>query len=306
MAKTKSPALGKGLEALLGSIEKQSVVKDNVKTEVAAEIANIPIKAVITNPDQPRKDFDAKTLIELSQSIRENGVIVPITVNKQGDKYIIIAGERRFRAAKMIGLKEIPAYIKVVTEAQQMQMALIENIQREDLNAIEIALSLKALLDQTGYSKEQLAKKLGKSRASISNYVRLLQLPAEIQIGLRKDALTMGHARALINIEDEKQQLELARKIINEGLSVREVEMYSSKIKENTTKTLKSKKIQLPDNYNSFLYSIIKRLNTPIQIRRSQRGKGTITITFKNDKEFERIALLLNADKVNTKGSKTK
>lgn len=306
MAKTKSPALGKGLEALLGDIEKKSVVKDNVKTEVTAEIANIPIKEVITNPDQPRKDFDAKTLIELSQSIRENGVIVPITVNKQGDKYIIIAGERRFRAAKMIGLKEIPAYIRVVTEAQQMQMALIENIQREDLNAIEIALSLQALLDQTGYSKEQLGKKLGKSRASISNYVRLLQLPAEIQIGIRKDSLTMGHARALINIEDEKQQLELARKIINEGLSVREVEMYSSKIKENTTKTPKSKKIQLPDNYNSFLDSIIKRLNTPIQIRRSQRGKGTITITFKNDKEFERIALLLDSDKVSTKGDKKK
>ncbi|MGP1515153.1 MAG: ParB/RepB/Spo0J family partition protein [Bacteroidales bacterium] len=293
MAKIKSPALGKGLEALLGNIETDAVINGKEQTGVNAEIANIPLSQIIANPNQPRQKFDAKTLIELSQSIRENGVIVPITVNKQGDSYVIIAGERRYRASKMVGLKEIPAYIRVVTESEQMRMALIENIQRDDLNAIEIALSFKALLEQTNLSHDELGKKLGKSRSSIANYVRLLQLPAEIQIGIRSDKLSMGHARALINIKDEKQQIALARKVINDGLSVREVENFANKLEKTNVSTKIKKEKVLPELHNTFLNTFSKHLDTPISIKRSQRGKGSITITFKNDKEFERITSLL-------------
>lgn len=293
MSKMKSPALGKGLEALLGNIEKNPVVQGKLQTEVNAEIADIPMSEIIPNPDQPRKEFDPRTLIALAQSIKENGVIVPITVNKKDGKYIIIAGERRYRAGKMIGLKTIPAYIRIATESEQMQMALIENIQRDDLNAIEIALSLKALLDQTGLTNEELGKKIGKSRSSVANYVRLLNLPAEIQLAIRQDKLSMGQARALINIEDEKEQIELARKIINDGLSVREVETISNKVK-STDKKPKDKQVRpLPEMHNTFLNDFSKRLDTQISIKRSQRGKGNITIAFKNDKEFERIVSLL-------------
>ncbi|MBR1625951.1 MAG: ParB/RepB/Spo0J family partition protein [Bacteroidales bacterium] len=292
MSKVKSPALGKGLEALLGSIEKNPVIKDKIQSEVDVEIANIPLNKIEPNPDQPRKEFDAATLLNLAQSIKENGVIVPITVNKQDDKYIIIAGERRYRASKLVGLKEIPAYIRIVTPTQQMQMALIENIQRDDLNAIEIALSLNALLEQTKLTKEDLGKKIGKSRASISNYVRLLSLPAEIQLAIREDKLSMGHARALINIEDEKKQLDLAHKIMDKGLSVRETEAMSNIAKEKNVEKEKKEKV-LPERHNLFLTSITQRLETQVSIKRSERGKGSITINFKNDKEFERIVSLL-------------
>jgi len=293
MTKTKSPALGKGLEALLGNIDSDNILNNNDSVEVNVEIANIPTDQIIPNPDQPRKEFDPQTLIELSQSIRENGVIVPITVNKKDDKYIIIAGERRYKASKMIGLKEIPAYIRIVTPTEQMRMALIENIQRDDLNSIEIALSFKALLDQTQLSQEDLAKKIGKSRTHVANYLRLLQLPAEIQIAMRSGKLSMGQARALINIEDEKKQLDLAHKIIEEGLSVREVEVLSNKAKtKQTPKTIKKTKF-LPERHTAFMNDFSKHLNTIVSIKRSQRGKGSITIPFKNDKEFERIVALL-------------
>ncbi len=302
MTKPKSPALGRGLEALFGNIEN----KTNDITQhshIDAEIANIDIDKITPNPDQPRKEFDTDSLEELAMSIKENGVIVPITVNKKDDKYIIIAGERRYRASKMAGLKQIPAYIRLVTANEQMQMALIENIQREDLNALEIALSLQALLQQTGLTNEELGKRLGKSRSNVTNYVRLLKLPAEIQIFIREDKLSMGHARALLGLDNEKQQIDLARKIVEQSLSVRQVEALVNHTKQNdkdsSKKTIATKKNSskpLPELHKDCLNRLTERLDTQISIKRSQRGKGYINIPFKNDEEFKRIMEVLNKE----------
>ena len=293
MTKTKSPALGKGLEALLGDIKKNSANFNKNQSELNVEISAIPLDKIITNPNQPRTKFDETSLQELAQSIKENGVIVPVTVCRKDDKFFLIAGERRFRASKMAGLKEIPAYIRMASEQSTLMLALIENIQREDLNPIEIALCLKALSEQTGLSNEDLGKKLGKSRSSIANYIRLLNLPAQIQLSLRSDELSMGHAHALITIEDEKQQLDFARKIIQDNLSVRETEALTNNIKNASVTPKESKKKPLPELHNTFLKQMTEYLKTPITVKRSQRGKGTISISFKNDKEFQRIISLL-------------
>lgn len=298
MATKKSPALGKGLEALLGKIDTSVIEKkSDVKTStVTAEIAYIPISKISPNPDQPRKDFDEQALNELAQSIKAHGIITPITVNKKGDKYIIIAGERRYRASKIAGLKEIPAYIRIVTLEETMEMSLIENIQREDLNSIEIALSLQALLEQTKLTQEELSKKIGKNRATISNYVRLLKLPAEVQLALRKDKITMGHARTIINIPEEEKQIEIVRQIIEKDLSVRQVETIVASLKKESqpqSKSLKAKE-SLPEQYLNFKKTLSKQLDTIIEIKRSKRGKGSIVIPFSNDKDFERISQLLN------------
>jgi ParB family chromosome partitioning protein len=292
MSTKKSPALGKGLEALLGNTKTDNIVNHNTNT-ITAEIAYIPLSEIETNPNQPRKDFSEETLGELAQSIKEHGVIVPITVNKNDSgKYVIIAGERRYRAAKIAGLNRIPAYIRIVTQQETMEMALIENIQRDDLNSLEIALSLQALLQESSLSAEQLGKKIGKSRSTIANFIRLLDLPAEIQLAIRNDEITMGHARALINIESDEEQLRIVKEIINKNLSVRQVEAMVSKMKAPKTSNKKTKK-PLPEFHHDFQQSLSKRLSSPIDITRSQRGKGMITIPFSNDKDFERIVALL-------------
>ena len=294
MNKTKTPALGKGLEALLGDIDKNPIVKNKLATEVNAEIALIKLEDIEINPNQPRKEFNQKAMQELVGSIKQHGVIVPITVNKRGNRYQIIAGERRYRASKIAGLEKIPAYIRVVTEQTSMQMALIENIQREDLNSIEIALSLKALLDVTKLTSQQLGERLGKSRSTISNYVRLLNLPAEVQLAIRNDEISMGHARSLITIDNQEEQIRIVRQIISKGWSVRQVERMVKDFKEAKTKTIKKKnKEKLPETHLNFKKLLADKLATDINIKRSQRGKGTITIGFKNDKEFERIISLL-------------
>ena len=298
MSAKKSPALGKGLEALLGKIEPEIVGKQkDVKTStVTAEIAYIPISQISANPDQPRKDFDEESLKELAQSIEAHGIITPITVNKKGNKYIIIAGERRYRASKMAGLKEIPAYIRIVTLEETMEMSLIENIQREDLNSIEIALSLQALLEQTKLTQEELSKKLGKNRATISNYVRLLKLPAEVQLALRNDKISMGHARTIINIPDEQKQIDIVRQVIAKDLSVRQVEAIVASLKKESQPKGSSLKTQdtLPEQHLDLKKSLSKHLDTIVEIKRSKRGKGSIVIPFSNDKDFERISQLLN------------
>lgn len=298
MSAKKSPALGKGLEALLGKIEPEVVgSKKDVKTStVTAEIAYIPISQISPNPDQPRKDFDEESLKELAQSIEAHGIITPITVNKKGNKYVIIAGERRYRASKMAGLKEIPAYIRIVTLEETMEMSLIENIQREDLNSIEIALSLQALLEQTKLTQEELSKKLGKNRATISNYVRLLKLPAEIQLALRNDKITMGHARTIINISDEAKQIDIVRQVIAKDLSVRQVESMVASLKKESLPQSKSLKAQesLPEQHLSLKKTLSKQLDAIVEIKRSKRGKGSIMIPFSNDNDFARISQLLN------------
>lgn len=294
MAVKKTAALGKGLEALLGGapISKND---SNVGT-LAAELSYIPLNKVKPNPEQPRKEFDEQALDELTQSVRENGVIVPITVMKQEGDYILIAGERRYRAAKAAGLSQIPAYIRIATKKEVMEMALVENIQREDLNAIEIALALKGLIEECNLTQEQMSERIGKNRSTITNYLRLLKLPAEVQLAIRNNSISMGHARCLVNLESDSEQIEMMKRIMEKGLSVRQVEELAkqSKVKQQP---VKNNKKQLPDFHASRRDALSARLDTGIEITRSQRGKGKITIAFKNDKDFERIIALLESEK---------
>ena len=294
MAIKKTPALGKGLEALLGNIDTKDSKNKNISS-VTAELCYIPIDKIEPNPNQPRKEFDQTALEELAQSIKESGVIVPITVKKKENKYILIAGERRYRASKIAGLKEIPAYIKIATKQEVMEMALVENIQREDLNAIEIALSLKALIEECNITQEKMSERIGKSRSTITNHLRLLKLPSEVQLALRNNKISMGHARSLIGLEDEQAQISLVKDIIEKDLSVRQVEQIVNRLKEEEKPQTKNKttKKTLPEFHKTKKENLIKKLDTQIEITRSQRGKGAITISFKNDEDFQRIISLL-------------
>lgn len=294
MAIKKTPALGKGLEALLGNIDTKDSKNKNISS-VTAELCYIPIDKIEPNPNQPRKEFDQTALEELAQSIKESGVIVPITVKKEENKYILIAGERRYRASKIAGLKEIPAYIKIATKQEVMEMALVENIQREDLNAIEIALSLKALIEECNITQEKMSERIGKSRSTITNHLRLLKLPADVQLALRNNKISMGHARSLIGLEDEQAQINLVKDIIEKDLSVRQVEQIVNRLKEEEKPQTKNKttKKTLPEFHKTKKENLIKKLDTQIEITRSQRGKGAITISFKNDEDFQRIISLL-------------
>ena len=294
----KKQALGRGLGALLQSMETENPEVD-YDNSITASIALIPISKISANPHQPRKEFDDKTIEELSQSIIEQGVIVPITVTKgANDTYILIAGERRLRASKKAGLIEIPAYIRVATKNEMMEMALVENIQRENLNAIEIALSLQALIESFSLTQEKMSEKIGKSRSSITNYLRLLKLPAAIQIAIQEDKISMGHARALINLESEQEQLGIMNQIIDRELSVRQVEEMVSELKTPKAKKTKSSKTNkpLPITHSEFQNNLSTKLSTKIEIKRSQRGKGAITIEFSNDKDFERIMSIIEGN----------
>ncbi len=292
MAQPKKQALGRGLGALLQSMETTNP-NSQLSNTITAGLSFISIDLIETNPHQPRQEFEQTALEELSQSIAIHGVITPITVTKIGDKYQLIAGERRLRASKLAGLKEIPAYIKVATESQIMEMALVENIQREDLNAIEIALSFQALIEECKLTQEEMSEKVGKSRPTITNYLRLLKLPSQVQIAIRDQSLTMGHARAIINIESQEEQIEIMNKIIQNDLSVRQVESMVSQL--NKPKKLVEKKVKgsLPTIHENAKKELSKKLSSQIQITRSQRGKGVISIAFSNDKDFERIVEML-------------
>jgi ParB family chromosome partitioning protein len=293
----KKEALGRGLGALLQSMEATEPTK-NTHT-ITAEIANIPISKIEPNPNQPRTEFEQAKIDELAQSIKQYGIIVPITVNKIGGKYQLIAGERRYRAAKIAGLKEIPAYIRIVTKNELMEMALVENIQREDLNAIEVALTLQALIEQCNLTQEKMSERIGKSRSTITNFLRLLKLPAEIQLAIRNNNLSMGHARAIISIDNQKEQLELMKAIIDKGLSVRQVEALVSRIKnpQLQKKTSLKKQKALPEFHTDFKKSFSKRLSTSVEINRSIRGKGSIVIPFSTDQDFERIIAIIEGVK---------
>ena len=294
MAAKKTSALGKGLEALLGGTPVSR--NDNNIGTLATELSYIPLDKIKPNPEQPRKEFDKQALEELTQSVRENGVIVPITVMKENGEYILIAGERRYRAAKSAGLSEIPAYIRIATKKEVMEMALVENIQREDLNAIEIALALKGLIEECNLTQEQMSERIGKNRSTITNYLRLLKLPAEVQVAIRNNQISMGHARCLVNLESDGEQIEMMKRIIEKGLSVRQVEDLAKQSREKQQQG-QIKKKQLPEFHAARRKALSAKLDTDIEITRSQRGKGKITIAFKNDKDFERIIALLESEK---------
>ena len=294
----KRQALGRGLSALLAIPESdERSTNDNTGTVVGA-IASIFVDYIEANPFQPRSEFEEQALNELAASIKHQGIIQPITVRKIGhDKYQLISGERRLRASKLAGLEEIPAYIRFATDGQMLEMALVENIQRENLNAIEVALSYQALIDECKLTQEQMSEKVGKNRTTITNYLRLLKLPAEVQLDIRDDKISMGHARALITLDDTEQQLFITKQIVEKGLSVREVEKMVRIINNPEEKKIKKTKDALPENYKSIKDSLIHHFSSKIEIKRNNRGRGNIVIPFASDKDFDRILTLLKENK---------
>ena len=285
----KKRGLGRGLDAILQSPETDITSADISGNYVAGAIAQIEIDKIETNPFQPRTDFDEIALQELSESIKNQGVIQPVTVRKMGyDKYQLISGERRLRASKMAGLKTIPVFIRVANDEQMLEMALIENIHRENLNAIEVAISYQRLIEECELTQDKLSEKVGKDRSTVANFLRLLKLPAEIQIAIRDGYITMGHARALVNINDKAKQLIILKRIIDEDLSVRQVEMLA---REKVTKKPKS---IVPESYKIQAETLSKALKMGVKVSRDSKGKGSLTINFKNDEEFEKLIDFIN------------
>lgn len=292
MASKKPLTPGRGLDAILGNIDVESI--NGPQSDVTAAISKVPVIDIEVNPFQPRKEFDPDALEELAQSIREQGIITPITVRRMPDgKYQLIAGERRFRAAQLAGLTELPAYIRVATDGQMMEMALVENIQRENLNAMEIALSYNALIEECQLTHEQLSQRVGKDRTTITNYLRLLNLPAETQLALSSGQISMAHARALINVDDPERHLAILHDIINRHLSVHQTEQLVKANKASAPKPVTAKP-ELPTTHSAAQSQLRQTLQSDVEIKRSRRGKGTLTIHFNNDEDFDRIMKLLD------------
>lgn len=286
--------MGRGLDAILGSPETDITSKDISGNYVAGAVAEIDIELIETNPFQPRTEFDETALRELSQSIKEQGVIQPVTVRKLGyNKYQLISGERRLRASKMAGLTSIPVFIRVANDEQMLELALIENIHRENLNAIEVAISYQRLVNECNMTQEEVSEKVGKSRAAVANFLRLLKLPPEVQIAIRDGHITMGHARALINIDNKEQQLKLLQQIIEDEMSVRETEEMADKAKNGDKKERKQTNF-LPEHFKNKIKSLSQTLNTKVKVNRSLSGKGSLVIDFKDEAEFDRIMALFN------------
>lgn len=282
----KKPALGRGLSSLLGGSAEE------IKTSGSSIFDTLPISSIEPNPDQPRTNFDEEALDDLAESIKQLGVIQPITVRKiSDDKYQIISGERRFRAAQKAGLSKIPSYIKTAEDETVMQMALVENVQREDLNAIEIALSYKALTETQNLTQEKISSLVGKKRATVSNYLRLLKLPAEIQIGISKKQIDMAHARALLSLDDPQKQLEIYEKAIKNNLSSHAVEAMVKEALEGGKK--KREKKTLAPEYAEMRDRIQSKLNNKVELSCNNKGKGKISISFSNADELNKIIKLL-------------
>lgn len=277
------------------------ITMDDLKTGGSSSISEIELSKIQPNPDQPRSVFEEETLEELAVSIRSLGVIQPITLKETGtDKYMIISGERRYRASLMAGLERIPAYIKTAADENIVEMALIENIQREDLNSIEIALAYQKLIDSYGLTQEKLSERVGKKRATIANYLRLLKLPAEIQVGLKDKKIDMGHARALLPVEDPEVQLALYEQILAEGLSVRNVEeIVRGGVDVSALEQAKKDKParqtpKLPEEFNLLKDHLSSFFKTKVQLVCNEKGKGKITIPFASEDELEKLIGLLD------------
>ncbi len=288
MAGLKRSPLGRGLDAL--------ITMDDLKTGGSSSISEIELSKIQPNPEQPRTVFEEEALEELATSIRSLGVIQPITLREiSPEKYMIISGERRYRASLKAGLKQIPAYIKTADDENVVEMALIENIQREDLNSIEIALAYQKLIDIYGLTQERLSERVGKKRATIANYLRLLKLPAEIQMGLKDKKIDMGHARALLPVEDPKEQLKLYERILTEGLSVRSVEeTVRSASGVEPKKEKKKSSTLLPEEYNLLKDHLSSFFKTKVQLTYNDKGKGKITIPFASEEQLEELIGLLD------------
>lgn len=294
-AHKKFPALGRGLDALIST--------EAVQTDGSSSINEIAIDLIHANPNQPRREFDEEAMKELADSIREIGIIQPITLRKLDDgTYEIIAGERRWRASKQAGLTQIPAYIRTADDENVMEMALIENIQREDLNAVEIALAYQHLLEQYELTQDRLSERVGKKRTTITNYLRLLKLPAAVQVGLQKHEIDMGHARALLSLDNPTLQIKLFDQIKREHLSVRKVEEMTKRLMQGETiqtgdTKLRPRKAGLKDEYALLRDNLAKFFKTKVQLTCSDKGRGKISIPFANEEELERIVTLLDGMK---------
>lgn len=283
MAVKRVGGLGRGMNALIPN-------DDDMIVNGASSINEISIAEIEANLDQPRKDFDEESLEELAESIRQVGVIQPISLKKlENGKYMIIAGERRFRASKLAGKTTIPAYVREVDDDLMMEMALVENIQREDLNAIEIALSCQNLMEKCNYTQEQLSERIGKKRATVTNYLRLLRLPADIQMALKDKKIDMGHARALVSVEDPVAQLNIFSQILAEGLSVRKVEDLVRNLGVDKKPKGKSSQLDLKEEYSELKSRLSNLFSSKVDLSCDAKGKGKITISFKNDDEFLKI-----------------
>jgi len=286
MNMTKKNALGRGLGALIDGVEKEVLEK-----KVAANM-DISVDAIDANPFQPRTSFDEQSLAELATSIKKLGIVQPLTVRETGaGRYQLIAGERRLRAARLAGVSHVPAYIRTADDQAMLELALVENIQREDLDAVEVAISFQRLIEECKLTQEQLSDRVGKQRSTVANYLRLLKLPAEIQLGLKNKHLMMGHARTLVNIEDPKRQIDIYYKIIDGELSVRQAEdlvrqLQSEKIKD-TGKIEKKRKLN--DDFRQLSDHLNKIFSTKVNFRINEKGAGKIVIQFNTPEEMERI-----------------
>ncbi|MBK6950977.1 MAG: ParB/RepB/Spo0J family partition protein [Crocinitomicaceae bacterium] len=300
---SKKRALGRGLSALLENSNTDITTKNiGMSGQTVGSISSLSISQIEANPFNPRTNFEEAALNELSESIKEHGIIQPLTVRKLGrDKYQLISGERRFRASQLAGLEEVPCYIRIANDQNMLEMALVENIQREDLNAIEVSLSYQRLLDECDLTQEQLSQKLGKSRSNIANFLRLLKLPAAIQVGIREGLISMGHARALVTAGDEDRQVELFKQIVSDELSVRDVEALikgerepvakteKPSIEESTESSEKTPAAELTATVIDFRNKLAENLSAKVAISSDNKGRGKIVITFDSQEQLDRI-----------------
>ncbi|MBL7769748.1 MAG: ParB/RepB/Spo0J family partition protein [Flavipsychrobacter sp.] len=291
----KKDALGKGIRSLLQNIDADlkntsGQLKPQV-VEQATSMSRIPITQIETNPKQPRHDFDEQALNELAASIKIHDIIQPITVSKlPSGKYRLISGERRFRASKIAGLKDLPAYIRQADDQQLLELALLENLQREDLNAIEVSLSYKRMMDELNYTQEQVAERMGKERSTVANYIRLLRLPPDIQVAVRNGDISMGHARALINVDHVDKQLYIFNEIKKSGLSVRQTEELVRKMyKEDGAAVKTAPKTSLPPVYKKIEDNLASHFSTKVKLSHNKKGHGSITLEYYSIQELNKL-----------------
>src|SRR5690554_399668 len=299
MAKaTKKQALGRGLSALLKDPSNDiKSVEDINADKVVGSIVEIDLGSIEVNPFQPRSSFNEESLRELASSVKERGVIQPITLRKLDfNKYQLVSGERRFRASKLVGLETIPAYIRIANDQESLEMALVENIQRQDLDPIEIALSYQRLIEEISVTQEELSDRVGKNRSTIANYLRLLRLDPIIQTGMRDGFISMGHGRALINVDDLSDQLDIYEKILGQNLSVRETEALVREYK-NPKQASETKKESTPPFANKAKKELTDFFETKVNVKVTKSGKGTLVVPFKNQEDFNRILKLIKGEK---------
>ncbi len=302
-APNKKDALGKGIRSLLQNIDADlKSTAGSLKSEIVERTtasARVPLDQIEINPKQPRRDFDETALSELAASIKLHDIIQPLTVSKlPNGKYRLIAGERRFRASKIAGLKDVPVYLRQANDTELLELALLENLQREDLNAIEIALSYKRLMDELDYTQEQVAERMGKERSTVTNYIRLLKLPPDIQVAVRTGVISMGHARALVNVDVVDKQLFIFSEIKNKGLSVRQTEDLVRRMYTGDGAVKKSVKAQLPPSFKKIEDNLASQFNTKVKMQHNKKGHGSVTFEYYSLEELNGLL-----DKLNVKVS---